>query len=67
MSEPARVSTFYDDDGDCEMELLSVNPSGLCKVRYTGESMDLTLARHRQRVRPLNDAARAMLDANREQ
>ena len=61
MGDKPLVSTFYDDQGSCEMELLSVSPTGLCKVRYTGEGMDITLARHRERVRPLNDAARALL------
>jgi hypothetical protein len=59
--ETAKVSTFYDDEGSCEMELLSVSASGLCKVRFKDGEMDVTVARHKARVRPLNDAAREML------
>ena len=59
--EVAKVETFYDDESACEMELISINANGLCKVRYVTYDMDVTVARHKNRVRPLNNAAREML------
>ena len=55
--------TFYDDESEAEMVLLSVSDSGLCKCLYENahENVAVRVARHRDRVRPMNDAARAML------
>lgn len=60
---PARVLTFYDDESEAEMELISVSATGLCKCLYRNahENVEVRVARHRNRVRPLNDAAREML------
>lgn len=45
------------------MELLSVSETGLCKCLYKNahEDVEVRVARHRNRVKPLNDAAREML------
>lgn len=65
LPEVARVLTFYDDESDAAMELVSVSETGLCKCIYRNahEDMEVRVARHRNRVRPLNDAAREMLKA----
>lgn len=64
-NEIAKVITFYDADAECEMELVSVShDTGLCKCVYRGahEGIDkVTVARHRNRLRPLNDKAKDML------
>ena len=54
------ISTFLDDKSDVEGELLSA-PSrglGLCKVKIG----DQVVVRHERRLRPLNDAARVLLE-----
>ena len=65
VKEAAQVETFYDEDSSTTMELLSVAPGGLCKCLYRNahEGIEVRVARHRNRVRPLNDAAREMLGA----
>lgn len=66
ITEIARVITFFDDENDAEMELVSVSPtSGLCKCVYRSDSElgEVTVARHRDRVRALNDAAKTLLAA----
>lgn len=57
------VSSFYDEDRDCIMVLLSVNENGLCKCLYNNahEGTTVRVARHRDRVMPLNAKAREML------
>ena len=62
-AEAAKVVTFYDEDSEAEMELLSVSDTGLCKCLYKNahENVEVRVARHRKRVRPVNDAAREML------
>lgn len=64
MEEVAKVVTFYDDETEAEMVLLSVSQeTGLCKCLYESahENLAVRVARHRDRVRPVNDAAREML------
>jgi len=63
IDEKAKVMTFYDDESEAEMELISVSDTGLCKCLYKNahEQIEVKVARHRDRLRPLNDAAREML------
>lgn len=63
--EVARVITFYDEESEAEMELVSVSATGLCKCIYRNahEHMEVRVARHRTRLRALNDVAREMLKA----
>lgn len=58
MDEQPIVVTFYDDDPHVEAVLLSVGNTGLCKVQYGGK----IVVRHRDRVTPLNDKAKEMLN-----
>jgi hypothetical protein len=49
--------TFYDEDTNIEVKIISVSKTGLCKVQY-GKRV---LARHKDRLVPLNEAARELL------
>lgn len=64
MEEVAKVLTFYDDESEAVMVLLSVSAEGLCKCLYENahENLAVRVGRHRDRVKPVNEAARQMLD-----
>jgi hypothetical protein len=59
--EVPKVRSFLDDNASGDFELLSVGDDGKCKVRFVDFEMDVTVTRHRKRIRPLNDAAKKML------
>lgn len=66
MSEPAKISTYLNEDDEGEMILLSVSPEGKCMCLYenANEAISVRVTRRLKHVRPLNDAARAMLATN---
>lgn len=59
---PAIAETFRDEDTDVLVEILSVSPTGLCKVKLVDG--DAVFARHKDRLRPMNEEAKIMLRGN---
>lgn len=51
------AKTFYDENATIEVEIISISSTGLCKVQYG----DRVLARHKDRLVPMNDEAKELL------
>lgn len=62
-----KAKTFYGEGNEVMVEILSVSPTGLCKVRRIDDPVgefSMVFVRHRDRLRPLDDEARAALQVN---
>lgn len=62
-ADVAKVITFYDEESEAEMVLLSISPEGKCKCLYesASEVISVRVTRSLHRVRPVNETARRMI------
>ncbi len=62
MAEQALATTFYDDETMTVEIMTPPSSTGLCRVRMNdGAGSYMTIARHVDRLTPINDAAKELL------